>query len=28
LKNGRSLKLPVDLERGILASLVACVEGA
>lgn len=28
LRNGRGLKLPADLERGLLASLIACVEAA
>jgi len=28
LRNGRGLKLPADLERSVLASLIACVEAA
>lgn len=28
LRNGRGLKVPVDLERKTLASLIACVEAA
>jgi transposase len=28
LRNGRSLKVPADLERKLLSSLVACVEAA
>ncbi|WP_426131906.1 IS66-like element accessory protein TnpA [Pararhizobium sp. PWRC1-1] len=28
LKNGRGLKVPADLERRMLASLIACVEAA
>lgn len=28
VRGGRSLKVPVDLERGLLSSLIACVEAA
>ena len=28
LRNGRSLKVPADLERRLLTSLIACVEAA